>query len=143
MQVSREIDYGMRAMVILAANEREILSKRRISQGFEIPINFLAIILPNLVHKGLIESLPGPRGGYRLAKLSNDISMRDVICAVDPNFGLTRCIKDKKQCDQSSICPITELWQKLQDDVDLYLSKISIASIAKELGVRLKASGGN
>jgi Rrf2 family iron-sulfur cluster assembly transcriptional regulator len=115
MQVSRELDYGVRAIVSLCRHEGEVLSKRRIADEFSIPINFLALILPKLVHHGLVESLPGPKGGYRLAKKSRSISMYDVVQAVDEDFAINRCLDERQGCELSESCPITPVWKRIQD----------------------------
>ncbi len=133
MQVSRELDYGVRAVVVLAAHTGSVLSKRRIAEGFSIPVNFLAIILPKLVHAGLVESLPGPRGGYRLARAARLISIYDVIHAVDSNFSLNRCLDERKGCEQKPDCPVTAYWQELQDTVESFLRKVTFEQLAKRL----------
>ena len=115
MQVSRELDYGVRAMVVLAAHERDVMSKRKIAEEFCIPVNFLALILPKLVHFGLVESLPGPRGGYRIAKPMGKISIFDVACAVDEHFNLNHCLDPEKGCDLSVKCPVSKVWKELQE----------------------------
>ena len=115
MQVSRELDYGVRAMVVLAAHEKDVLSKRKIAEEFQIPVNFLALILPKLVHFGLVESLPGPRGGYRIAKPAGRISIFDVACAVDEHFKLNHCLDPDKGCDMSVKCPVSKVWKALQE----------------------------
>lgn len=116
MQVSRELDYGVRAMLVLAAHEKDVLSKRRIAEEFEIPVNFLALILPKLVRSGLVESLPGPKGGYRLARPPQRISLFDVACAVDEAFWLNHCLDPAKGCEVSSKCPVRKVWKRIQAD---------------------------
>jgi len=132
MQVSRELDYSVRAMVVLAANEGQVLSKKNIADGFDIPVNFLAIILPRLVHEGLVDSLPGPRGGYRLAKPANRISMYDVIAAMGRNFLLNRCLNEVNPCEQKSRCPVSSVWVKIQGDMETYLQSVTFDKLASE-----------
>lgn len=116
MQVSRELDYGIRAIMALAAKENEIFSKRLIAEEYTIPVNFLALILPKLARGGLVESLPGPRGGYRLAKPAKDISMFDVAAALDENFALNRCLDPVCNCERQDTCPARPFWKQLRDN---------------------------
>lgn len=132
MQVSRELDYGVRAVVVLAAHGSDVISKRKIAEEFQIPINFLALILPKLVHGGLVESLPGPRGGYRLAKPSDRISIFDVACAVDEEFKINHCLDPDKGCDMQPKCPLTKIWKKLQTDAVEYLKCVTFDSIVED-----------
>lgn len=114
MQVSRELDYGVRAMVVLARHEGEVLSKRNVAEEFKIPVNFLALILPRLVRSGLIESLPGPRGGYRLAQSPARISLYDVFHAMDQEMELNQCLDPKIGCEMDESCPVKSVWRELQ-----------------------------
>ena len=131
MRVSREVDYGIRAVVVLAANEGHILSKRSISDGFDIPINFLGIILPKLVHEGIVESLPGPKGGYRLAKPAKLISMYDVAYAVGEEFAMNLCQLVPSACDQKYRCSVAEHWKYAGNQLATYLKSVMFDVLAK------------
>jgi len=131
MQVSRELDYGVRAVVVLAANEGGILSKRRIAGEFGIPINFLAIILPKLVHRGIVESLPGPRGGYRLAQSADRITILDVVRAIDREFAFNRCLDAEYGCGYTKSCPVRPHWKKVQEDAESYLKSVTFDKLAE------------
>lgn len=130
MQVSRELDYGIRAMVVLSAHEREVLSKRTIAGEFRIPVNFLALILPKLVRSGLVESLPGPKGGYRIAKPASKISMYDVVIAIENEVAFNRCLAVKPSCESKGNCPVSLVWKKLQCDAMDYLKGVTFESLA-------------
>jgi len=132
MQVSRELDYGVRAMLVLAAHEKDVLSKRRIAEEYCIPVNFLALILPKLVHHGLVESLPGPKGGYRLAKPTNKVSLFDVACAVDEEFRLNHCLDPDKGCDMSSKCPVSKVWKDMQEGCIERLKSVTFEALVKD-----------
>ena len=136
MQVSRELDYGVRAMVVLSVHDKEILSKRSIATEFKIPVNFLALILPKLVRSGLVESLPGPKGGYRLAKPSTRISMYDVVVAIEDNVAFNRCLDRKRGCSEKKRCPVTNVWQKLQYDAMSFLKEVKFDNLAAKFNGR-------
>lgn len=116
MQVSRELDYGVRAVVVLATHEGETLSKRRIAEEFKIPVNFLALILPKLVRSGIVESLPGPKGGYRLARQATEVSIYDILMAVDGELAFNRCLEENLGCEMKSQCPVSPFWLIFQQD---------------------------
>ncbi|MBT3182737.1 MAG: Rrf2 family transcriptional regulator [Deltaproteobacteria bacterium] len=132
MQVCRELDYGVRAVLVLSLHEGEIISKRRIAEEIDIPINFLAIILPKLVHNGLVESIPGPKGGYKLAKKSGEISMMDVVGSIEKSFAFNRCLDESKGCSYGLTCPVKPHWKKVQNDVESYLSDVTFESLARD-----------
>jgi Rrf2 family protein len=132
MQVSRELDYGVRAMLVLAAHEKDVLSKRKIAEEFQIPVNFLALILPKLVHSGLVESLPGPRGGYRIAKAAGRISLFDVACAVDEGFKLNHCLDPDKGCEVSVKCPVSKVWKEMQENCIDNLKRVTFETLVRD-----------
>ncbi len=134
MQVSRELDYGVRAIVVLATNEGQVLSKRRIAEEFRVPVNFLALILPKLVRSGLVESLPGPKGGYRLARPAAGISIYDVMMAVDGELAFNRCLDDAVGCDMRERCPVTHFWKRLQQDAIISLKGATFDRIVANNG---------
>lgn len=134
MQISRELDYGIRAVVVLAKNLDGVLSKRKIAEDFGIPVNFLAIILPKLVHASIVESLPGPKGGYRLARSATEISLFDVICAIDKVFAFNRCMDLTKGCEFMDKCPVRTHWNKIQNYSENYLKGVTFDSLVRRAG---------
>ena len=84
MRVSAKADYAVRAAAELAAAEESgPLKAERISESQDIPIKFLESILLELKHAGIVRSQRGPDGGYALGRPARDISIADVIRAVD------------------------------------------------------------
>lgn len=133
MHVSREIDYGVRAVVAMASRPHEVLSKRRIALAYDVPVNFLSIILPKLVHEGIIESLPGPRGGYRLARSPERISLHDIIAAIEPDFTLNRCSRARGGCSRRARCSVAPHWEELQRLLEASLKGITFDRLAERL----------
>jgi Rrf2 family protein len=82
MRVSAKADYALRAVAELAASG-ETLNRERISSAQSVPMEFLESILLELKHVGIVQSQRGARGGFRLARPARDISLADVIRAVD------------------------------------------------------------
>ena len=83
VRLSAKADYAVRASLELAAAEEGPVKGERISQAQEIPLRFLENILIDLRHAGLVRAQRGAEGGYWLAKPANEISVGDVIRAVD------------------------------------------------------------
>src|SRR2546421_7695237 len=83
MRVSAKVDYAVRAAVELAAAESPPVKGESISQAQEIPLKFLENILGELRHAGLVRSQRGTEGGYWLARPADEITVADVIRAVE------------------------------------------------------------
>jgi Rrf2 family protein len=117
LQVSRKIDYGLRAMIYLASvPEGSIVPFREIGRSMEIPQDFLAKILKTLVNAGIVSSVRGARGGYRLARPAREVSFLDVIEAVEGPVALNTCLSPtgKDLCGVSSSCTMYSVWKEGQ-----------------------------
>src|SRR4051812_14769720 len=96
MQVSRKIDYALRAVIHLANEESSdrACSVAEIATRELIPRQFLEKIVQELIHKGLVRSRRGPRGGYVLARSAEEVTFREVIEAVEGPISLNACVGD-------------------------------------------------
>ncbi|MCP5464045.1 MAG: Rrf2 family transcriptional regulator [Deltaproteobacteria bacterium] len=128
MHLSNEVDYGLRAMIILASNPEELIPSKEISARFRIPYNFLTLILPKLVKAQLVESVQGPKGGYRLKKPANKISFLEVITAIDGPIEFLNCNSDEG-CDLQNFCSMVNVWNKLRDSMTNELSKVTLDQV--------------
>ncbi len=122
LQVSRKVDYALRAMIYLGGlpeGKREPLQEVAVKNG--IPKDFLAKILKTLADEGLVSALRGPHGGVSIARPPGDISFLDVIEAIDGPVQLNVCLDDTKGCSLSSVCTMQSVWKAGQDRMlDVY-----------------------
>ncbi len=127
MQVTREGDYALRAVIYLAASHPRICSAGEVSREQKIPTKFLARIMLKLVKKGLINSLPGSKGGYRLARAPEEISFLNVLEAVEGPLLINACLEeDFGDCEHEEVCGMKFVWQQTQDLIEGYLSKVTM-----------------
>ena len=116
LQISRKIDYGLRAMVFLASMPGgEVIPFREIARRMDVPEEFLAKILKVLVGKKLVHSTRGARGGYRLARPAAEISMLDVIEAVEGPVRVNVCQDNHDACRISHSCTMYGVWKLRQE----------------------------
>lgn len=118
LQVSRRIDYGLRAMIYLASVAAgSIVPFREIARAMDVPQDFLAKILKTLVNGGLVQSVRGARGGYRIARPAREISFLDVIEAIEGPVRLNVCLSEagKESCGLSPSCTMYSIWQQGQE----------------------------
>ena len=119
LQISRKIEYGLRAMVCLAAQTPGTLVPfREIARRMDVPEDFLAKILKTLVGRGLVTSARGAHGGYRLAKPPKDITFLAVIEAVEGPFVVSLCGslgEEHGSCRMTSACTMYGVWQRGQE----------------------------
>lgn len=113
--LSKSCVYGLRAILYISAssdeNEEETFhSIRVISETLDISFHFLTKILQTLTAAGLLQSYRGPKGGVRLARPETDITLLDVLEAIDGEALLTSCILGLPGCGTDCPCPLHEQW---------------------------------
>jgi len=89
--LTRKTDYALVALVHLARRAEALVSARELAQRSHLPLPVLMNILNALAHCGLVRSVRGSRGGYRLARRPEDVTLADVIEAIEGPIGLTMC----------------------------------------------------
>ena len=115
MQVSRRVDYALRAAINLARQAPgRASSVGEISVHESIPKKFLEKIIQDLIHAGLVTSRRGAHGGYTLAREASEISFRDVMEAVEGPIALNVCVGDRTLCSVSPTCGMQHVWAEGQ-----------------------------
>ena len=104
-------------------------SAKAIAACYGIPLPLLAKILQKLTKIGLVQSLPGANGGYRLARSASSITALEVIRAIDGPLFITACTTHKGECVQSSKCNVKEPLSKVNESIREVLMKISVADM--------------
>src|SRR5438093_13537934 len=108
LRLSKKADYALIAMKHLALRGDRApagsSSAREIAELYDIPIELMAKVLQRLVRGGLLASHQGTRGGYQLARIPAQISVADVIQAIDGPVAVTACSTEAGQCEQFAKC---------------------------------------
>lgn len=138
MHVGRRVDYAVRALTYLAGQEAgRVVGSAEIEARQGIPRHFLAKILRALVASGMLESISGARGGFRLRRAAQEITIRQVYCALEGDLCLIDCVRDPGgACCFASVCTQIDVWRGAQRVLLEYLDGISIAAIADGHGLR-------
>jgi FeS assembly SUF system regulator len=139
LRLSKKADYALIAMKHLAQqiNAQKAIghlstSAREIAEQYDIPIELMAKVLQRLVRTGLLVSTQGTRGGYTLSRPSRQITVADVIEAIDGPFTVTACSTEKNDCEQYSKCSIRDpLWQ-IKERIVAALGTVTIAQMAED-----------
>lgn len=119
MQITRQADYALRAMLYLARldPQKERAATSKIAEKMEIPPSFLAKIISQLSIAGLIHTSRGARGGVSLAREPENISLLDVVEAIDGPITLNECTSNPSVCTFGDNCPIHEVWCDVKADL--------------------------
>jgi Rrf2 family protein len=132
MRVSAKVDYAVRAAVELAAADEGPVKGERISQAQDIPLKFLENILGELKHGGLVRSQRGTEGGYWLARPANQISIADVIRAVEGPLASIRGEPAETLGYSGSAAPLNKVWVAVRASLREVLEHVTLADIAED-----------
>lgn len=136
MRLSTKGRYAVTAMLDLAVHHgKGPITLADISQCQGISLSYLEQLFARLRRDGLVEGVRGPGGGYRLAKPASEISIADIIMAVDEKVDTTLC-EGKENCQDGDRCLTHELWSSLSKQIFEYLSGINLADFLARPSVR-------
>ena len=129
MLFSKTCEYGLQAMVYLAV-KGERVGIGEISKEQELPSYYLSKILHSLVKAKLLDSAKGPTGGFWLNKKAKEISLADVVDALDGMETFDRCGLGLKKCDSEKPCAVHENFKPHRDGILLIFRKTTLQDVA-------------
>ncbi len=133
MHITQESDYALRIIFCLARSQKR-MDARSISEEMSVSLRFALKILGKLVGSGLVASFKGNRGGYDLARPADQITMLDVINAVEGPYQLSRCLDECGGCNRgaSGVCAFQKVFRRVSDQVNRELSSVNFAQIVAD-----------
>ena len=111
--ITQTAEYALRAMSCLATTQDTFVRAEELSQGSQVPKAYLSKILRKMVVANLVEAKRGHHGGFRLALAADQITLQDVLAAVDA-LPTNRCAFGVPQCDPDNPCPLHDAWMELK-----------------------------
>jgi Rrf2 family protein len=131
MQITRQADYAVRAILYLAQlGIGHKASTSQIAEDQEIPLSFLAKIIAQLSVAGLLQTMRGARGGVMLARPPEEITLLDVVEAIDGPIMLNECVSGEYECPLAE-CPMRTVWSAAQADLVERLRETNFAKFLK------------
>jgi len=132
MRLSTKGRYAVTALLELALNEhQDPMPLADISENQNISLSYLEQLFAGMRAKGLVRGVRGPGGGYFLNKPADDISVADVICAVDEWVEMTRCA-GHQNCHGGQRCLTHDLWNELSHEIIDFLGNISLGELVRK-----------
>ncbi len=143
MKLTTKGRYAVTAMLDLALHyEQGAVTLADIAQRQGISLSYLEQLFARLRRYGLVDSIRGPGGGYNLAKDPDEISVAQIVVAINENIDVTGCGSDNK-CPDDEICLTHYLWEKLSDRIYEFLNSITLSDLVSRDNVREIASRQN
>jgi Rrf2 family iron-sulfur cluster assembly transcriptional regulator len=138
MKLTTKSRYAVTAMLDIAYYDKgSPISLPEIAGRQNISLSYLEQLFSRLKKNGLVKSIKGPGGGYKLSKDANDIVISDVINAVDENVETTAC-NGKANCNNSSQCLSHNLWEDLGAEINNFLSDVTLQQVISKNNESMK-----
>jgi Rrf2 family protein len=135
MEISRQADYAIRAIIDLAnMPPGQLVQTREIARRQEIPEKYLPTIVRTLARAGLLRTLRGSHGGISLARSPEEITLRQVVEAIDGPVLLNRCLIRPGECTvgESGYCTMHFFWEQMVNEIQQKMDSINFGDLACE-----------
>ncbi len=130
LKISRLTDYAT-AVVLFLQKDKALCSTETIAQGVGLEIPTVSKVLKLLTKAQILASIRGANGGYKLAKDVGEVSLYDVIAAIEGDTAITECAKSDSLCVQEQGCDTRSGWQQVNDDIKNILLNMTIKRMAE------------
>jgi len=135
MRISAKGEYAAKAVLYLSLKYPKVVTIHEVAQQHSIPIKYLEHILLALKKAGLLESRRGVRGGYKLSRPPEKISVGEVLRVVDGKFSQSSCLevdlRSHYSCPESDTCGLKQVWQDVQQAVEQILFETTFDEVRK------------
>ena len=141
---TKKADYALLALSFLATEGKErLVGPREIAQRYSIPAELLAKVMQTLARHHLVASVPGPTGGYRLGREPRDISVGDVVEAVDGPLAIAQCWEETgvNGCAQSLHCHLRGPLARIQEEMANLLRATTLEDVCSPAPIRAFSGG--
>ena len=131
LRISKLADYGTIVMVFLVNHQEKLCNARDIALQTHLSVPTVSKLLKKLTTAGLLMSVRGVSGGYRLQKSPDEISVAEILFALDEQRGIIECHMKSSDCSLGQVCRIQTNWRIISQAVESALSSVSLASLAQ------------
>lgn len=138
MQLNRQTDYALRAVLYLASHPLANISE--VAEAQYVPQDFLAKIMQKLAKAGIVKTHRGIGGGISLARSASEINMLQIVEAMEGPLSLNRCFSHPGECPREYYCAIHDELFAAQQGLAQALAKIDMAKLAKKERARVAQS---
>ena len=133
IRISRMADYAVLATTYMAQHAGAVHTAPGVAEATGVPLPSASKLLKQLARAGVLESRRGAKGGYTLARAPEQISIANLIAAVDGPIAIADCLDDERGCDLQSICVVRAPWQRVSDAIEGALADLSLADMVTSM----------
>ena len=131
IRLSRMADYGVVVMTCMAWRRHGTQTAHQVAEATSLPEATVSKLLKVFARDGLLESQRGAHGGYRLVRRPEEVSVAEIVTAVEGPIALTLCVDDHPgNCDVEALCPMRGGWNQINSALREALEGVSLAAMA-------------
>ncbi len=136
MHISISTEYAIHSILYMVVHQdHPILLVSDIARALNIPESYLAKVFRNLAKTGLIRSFRGAKGGYSLGRSPEEITLKDVVKAVEGNIPIYQCLAERRGCYGQDICKVVAAFKAAEEHLYNQLEKINFKDL-KDFTIR-------
>lgn len=135
MRLYKSSEYAIRCLVAMARGGG-LHSARALADDLGIPYKYLGRLMARLAGAGLVESVQGKAGGYRIARSAAEIRLADIVEVVEGLESYDRCILGFATCEDANPCPLHTHWSARKQDILEMMRSVTLADMAADGGRR-------
>ncbi len=134
IKLSKKVEYAIMALQYISENSSKTNTAKEIAEKLSLPYDFLSKLLQTLMKKGLLVSQLGVKGGYMLVKQINEITVEDLMNALDERSRIVECAdNDGSCCSRTEICDIRSPIMNLQEQINNIFKNTTIANLKNNI----------
>lgn len=134
IRMTKQADYGIVLLTRMAADPERLFNATELAEETQLPQPTVSKILKILAREGLLASQRGVKGGYALEREPAEVSVADVISALEGPIAITECVDESPGlCSQESFCPVRGNWHRINDAIRRALTAITLAEMTQPL----------
>ncbi len=128
--ISTQVRYALRALARIASYEDAgFISLSSIAEEENLSVKYLEHIFRQLKKNGILESSRGPEGGYRLTKDTQNITLYEIVAALEGPISTVSCASDALSCERSDFCSVKQLWSDMQTHIVTFLEGRTLEAV--------------
>ena len=132
LRINRETDYAIRVILALAKYPPDqIITSAVIQREMHLPEALSLQIISRLANRGLVKTYPGRNGGIQLAQAPAEISLREVVEAMEGPLTISYCLTDDHTCSLAPDCPVQGCWEDLQEKINRELEEVNFQILSQ------------
>ena len=136
MKLSTRGKYGLYAMYYLARHQGEGPQPLQSIATMGVPSQYLERLLGNLRRAGLVSTVRGAQGGYQLAKPAGEVTVLEVVDAVEGPIEMSECTSAENSCHKACACPVRRVWQRATDTLNRELKSIRLSDLLTDTWIQ-------